>query len=220
MAESKSHSHDSAMHRELAASCPQWPAAGELLTAVVDRLESMVNADGVLLTCGNGGSAADASHIVAELVKCFRVKRPLDEKQRRQFEDNAPDAGGDTADRLEQGIRAVSLTCSTPILTAIANDCGADLVFAQQVWALARPNDVVLGLSTSGNSENVLQAFRAAKVRGCTTIGLCGEQSCKMDGLCDLLVKAPSSKTFRIQEYHLAFYHAMCALLEQRVFQK
>lgn len=206
------------IREELLSWCPGWPEAADLLGRTVDRLEEMVRADGVLYVCGNGGSAADASHIVGELVKSFRRSRPLSPQDVRAFAEVDPQNGASTAARLERGIRAVSLPCSAAAMTAIGNDCGADLIFAQQVWAMARPADVVLGLSTSGNSESVLQAFRAARVRGAGTIGLCGSAACGMDGLCDLVVKAPSTETFRVQEHHLAFYHAFCAVLEARIF--
>ena len=203
---------------ELAASCPGWGDAERYLAQVVDRLAVMVAADGVLYACGNGGSAADASHLVGELVKSFRIRRPLAEADRASFATAFGEAGASAAARLERGIRAVSLTADGAVGSAIANDCGADLVYAQQVWALARPGDVVLGLSTSGNSENVIQALRAARVKGATTVGLCGADPGRMEAVCDLLVPAPSTETFRVQEYHLAFYHAACAVLEQRVF--
>lgn len=208
----------SSVCRELETSCPDWPDAGSRLVEVVDRLQAMVDADGILWTCGNGGSAADSSHVVGELVKSFRIPRPLSAGHRDAFTQAFGEAGTAAASRLESGVRAVSLACSAPAMTAIANDCGPDLVFAQQVWALARRGDVVWALSTSGNSENVIQSLRAARVRQAGVIGLCGSADCKMDGLCDILVKVPATETYRVQEYHLAFYHAVCATLEARVF--
>ncbi len=209
---------EASIRGELAASCPGWADADAQLTRVVDRLAGMVAAGGTLYACGNGGSAADASHLVGELVKSFRVRRPLSTADQKAFVDAYGGDGASAASRLEQGIRAVSLTCCGPVMSAVANDCGADLVYAQQVWALARPGDVVLGLSTSGNSENVIQAFRAARVRGVATVGFCGADPGRMAAVCDFLVTAPSTETFRVQEHHLAFYHAACAVLEQRVF--
>ncbi|BAM05008.1 D-sedoheptulose-7-phosphate isomerase [Phycisphaera mikurensis] len=203
---------------ELRASCPGWAGGEAALSGVVGVLEAMAHAGGTLYTCGNGGSAADAGHIAGELVKSFRAERPLRVEEKQAFAEAFGEAGADMAGRLEQGVRAVSLACPAAVTTATANDCGADLVFAQQVWALARPGDVVLGLSTSGNSANVVQALRAARIRGAGTIGFTGSADSALGGLCDVLVRAPSAETFRAQEYHLAFYHAACAMLERRLF--
>ena len=203
---------------ELIASCPRWPEAATFLVETVDMLAAVVAADGVIFACGNGGSASDASHLVGELVKSFRHPRKLPDADRRAFRDAFGEEGGAMAERLERGIRAVSLPCSAAAMTAIGNDNGPDLVFAQQVWALARPGDAVIGLSTSGGSANVVAALRAARVRGAATIGMTGAAEAPMDALSDVAVKAPSDQTFRVQEYHLAFYHAFCAALEARVF--
>ena len=151
-----------------------------------------LKADKTLLFAGNGGSAADAQHIAGELVSRFLFDRP--------------------------GLRAIALSTDTSILTSIGNDYGYDRVFARQIEALARPGDVFMGISTSGNSPNVLGALEAARAKGVITVGLTGKNGGKMLDLCDHVLRAPSDSTPRIQECHLATYHLLCALVEETIF--
>lgn len=156
---------------------------------VVDMIAKAMAAGGGLLVCGNGGSAADAQHIVAELTgRFFRDRKPL---------------------------RALALHANTSSLTAIGNDYGYDKVFAREVGAHGREGDVLMALSTSGNSENVLQAIEAARDKGMTVIGLTGADGGKMRALCDLCLCVPSRSTPRIQECHILIGHTICELLEQ-----
>jgi D-sedoheptulose 7-phosphate isomerase len=162
------------------------------LAADVDRVVAMVarlmTAGGRLLTCGNGGSAADAQHIAAELTGRFlRDRRPLP---------------------------ALPLHGNTSSLTAIGNDYGYDQVFAREVAAHGRAGDILLALSTSGNSENVVRAIEAAREKGMTVIGLTGESGGKMRNLCDICLCVPSTSTPRIQECHILIGHTICELLE------
>lgn len=198
------------IHQQFGNDWPDWPQAMPVLSQVVDCLVDLAKRDGLLLTMGNGGSAADAGHIVGELAKSFRIEGTVGVEQLHDASDLDPQLLG----RLEPGIRAMSLTDASSLLTAIGNDRGYDMVFAQQVWALARPGDVVLGLTTSGNSANVVNAMRVAGWRGAMTIGMTGPTSGKVGPYCDMLVQAPAADTYRIQEYHLGFYHAMCAMVE------
>jgi D-sedoheptulose 7-phosphate isomerase len=148
-----------------------------------------LGAGGTLLVCGNGGSAADAQHIVAELTgRFFRDRRPL---------------------------RALALHANTSSLTAIGNDYGYDEVFAREVGAHGRPGDVLLALSTSGNSRNVLRAIEAARDKRMSVIGLTGEIGGKMRDLCDVCLCVPSASTPRIQECHILVGHTICELLER-----
>ncbi len=164
------------------------PLAGDVDRVVATIARSMA-AGGRLLACGNGGSAADAQHIAAELTgRFFRDRRPLP---------------------------AMALHGNTSSLTAIGNDYGYDHVFAREVAAHGRPGDVLLALSTSGNSENVLRAIEAARETRMTVIGLTGESGGKMRDLCDVCLCVPSASTPRIQECHILIGHTICELLER-----
>ena len=146
---------------------------------------------GIVMFCGNGGSAADAQHLAAELQGRFIFdRRPL---------------------------AAAALTTNTSTLTAIGNDYGFDQVFDRQVIGLGRPDDVVIGLSTSGNSSNVIRAFKAARDMGILTVGLTGRQGGKMSEISDICLKVPSDHTARIQEMHIAIGHALCEILEKEL---
>lgn len=146
-----------------------------------------------VLLAGNGGSAADAQHIAAELVSRFYFNRP--------------------------GLAAVALTTDTSILTAIGNDFGYDITFSRQVEANGQDGDVFIGISTSGNSKNVLAAIEEAKKKNITTIGFVGQKDCLMDKQCDYVVKIPSSDTPKIQESHIMIGHIICAIVEEQMFK-
>ena len=168
-------------------------SAARSLVADVDGVVTLIArsmaAGGALLACGNGGSAADAQHIVAELTgRFFRDRKPL---------------------------RALALHANTSSLTAIGNDYGYDEVFAREVAAHGRPGDVLLVLSTSGNSRNVLRAIEAARDKGMSVVGMTGEHGGKMRDLCDICLCVPSGSTPRIQECHILLGHAICELLER-----
>jgi len=145
-----------------------------------------------LLVMGNGGSAADSQHFVAEIVGRFKMER--------------------------KALPAVALSTDTSILTAIGNDYGFESIFSRQVEALAEPGDVVVGLSTSGNSPNVLKALKAAHERGCRTIGLLGKDGGNIKAACDLALVVPSTDTPRIQEGHITIIHIVCDLVEKKLF--
>ena len=171
-------------------------AADEALAAQVeDAVAACVAAlrnGGKMLFCGNGGSAADAQHWAGELVSRFYYDRP--------------------------GLAAIALTTDTSILTAVGNDYGFDQVFAKQVQALARPGDVVVGISTSGNSPNVLAALRAAREKGCVTMGLAGKNGAIVTA-CDLALLVPHERTALIQEVHIAIGHLLCKLTDHYLFE-
>ncbi len=171
-----------------------------------------------LYTCGNGGSAADADHIVGELVKGFMLSRSLDSGERSKLTRDHAEAGTYLADHLQGGLPAISLTSHPALSTAFANDVAPELVFAQQVHVYAQPGDVLLGISTSGNSTNVLHALRVARTRGVRTIALTGRSGGKMAALCDVSIRVPHDSTPNIQERHLPIYHALCIALENHFF--
>lgn len=194
------------------------PLVSELLRAVEVVLTSQ-RAGGWVYTCGNGGSAADADHIVGEFLKGFRAARPPAHDHVARLSTIDP-VWTELGPRLQWGVRAMSLNAHAAAISAIANDQHPELVFAQQLYAVGRSGDVVIGLSTSGNARNVVRALQVARARGLRTIGLTGNQPCALDALCDCVLKAPASETYRVQEFHLPLYHALCALVEEGLDQK
>lgn len=201
----------------LCARYPQWSQAAAAFAEAVRLLADCAAAGGKILLCGNGGSAADAEHIAGELMKSFLLPRPVPstfcERARALF----PQQAGEL-ERLQGGIAAIPLVSGAALPTAFANDVDGRLGFAQQVYALARPGDVVWGISTSGNSHNVNQALRVARLLSCRTLGLTGRDGGEMSSLLDVELRAPASCTPHIQELHLPMYHALCACLEALIF--
>lgn len=188
------------------------------VTAAIEMLCARFSAEGQLLLCGNGGSAADCTHIAGELAKGFLSKRALPaEDIQRLRKTGFPDAS-ELSEKLQRGVRALSLTTPDALNTAFANDVDADLIFAQQVYVYGRPGDVLMGLSTSGNSRNVIAALKVAKAFGLRTVGLTGSTGGAMASLCDVCIKAPAEKTHEIQELHLPVYHAICAAVEAELW--
>lgn len=178
-------------------------------------------AGGKVLVCGNGGSAADSEHIVGELVKGFVLPRRIPATDAVVL--HAADVAthhhsSELAEKLQRGVAAISLTGHPALATAIDNDTGRQMVFAQQVYVYGRRGDVLIGLSTSGNAGNVLRALSVARTFGLTTLGLTGSRPSRMDALCDVLLKAPASETHQIQELHLPIYHTLCLMVEQELF--
>ena len=167
-----------------------------------------------LYICGNGGSAADADHIVGELMKGFLKKRPLTENQIAAFDDKQLAAG------LMQGLPAISLHSQTAFLTAFLNDEDPSLLYAQALYALGKKDDVLLAISTSGNSQNVVNAAKTARAIGCKVISLVGSKDCKLDSLSDVIIHADHTETYRIQELHLPIYHYLCAAVVDYFFKE
>ena len=167
-----------------------------------------------LYVFGNGGSAADALHIVGELAKSFCLKRSLDS----EFLDYIPDKN--LATNLQGALPAFALVENTALITAFLNDCNPEYIYAQQVYAYARKRDTVLGISTSGNSRNVINAINAAKGRRALAIGLTGTDGGQMKSLCDCCICVPETETYRIQELHIPVYHAICLVLEEHFWGK
>ena len=193
----------------------------ETIRAAFCLLADCYRAGGKLLVCGNGGSCADCDHIVGELCKGFLSLRPLGDADRAAF---AAVPGMNDTDlalltgKLQGGLPAVSLPSQTALVSAFCNDVDASLVYAQLVWAMGKPGDLLWCLSTSGNSRNVVLAAEAARARGMRVLSLVGAKSCRLDPLSDVIVHAPSSDTYRVQEYHLPIYHWLCAGAEAYFF--
>ena len=174
-------SHQATIEQIIAVSQEPLVRAAQLM------VQTLQNGRKILL-CGNGGSAADAQHIAAELTGRYKTER--------------------------RGLPAIALTTDTSALTAIANDFGYDKVFSRQVEALANQGDLLIGISTSGNSLNILLALEQAKSIGCTTLGLTGNSGGKMNALCDINLVVPSNNTPRIQEMHILFGHILCQIVD------
>lgn len=189
----------------------------DTIQAAHDLLAESFAAGGKLLLCGNGGSACDCEHIAGELMKSFVLPRPLGKDDAADLAE-AGDANGRLAGALQQGLPCIVLNGLPGLSSAFANDEEPALVYAQQAWVYARENDVLLGVTTSGNSDNVVQAAIAAKARGAKIIGLTGQKLGRLAPLCDVLLNVPDTETFRVQELHLPIYHALCLMLEEHFF--
>ena len=175
--------------------------------------------NGTLLICGNGGSACDADHIAGELMKGFAKKRPLSDSLINEIIKIDPSRASLLAMKLQCGLPAIPLTSHAAVISAVANDNDAKLIFAQQVLALGKKGDVLLGISTSGNAENVICAMVTAKAMGMTTVGLTGPTGGAMKPFCDVLIHVPGETTSSIQELHLPVYHAICKMLEEAFYE-
>lgn len=187
------------------------------IQAAHDLLAASFASGGKLMLCGNGGSACDCEHIAGELMKSFVLPRPLGQQDAEALK-AAGDAGDRLASALQQGLPCIVLNGLPGLSSAFANDEEPALVYAQQAWVYAREGDVLLGVTTSGNSDNVVQAAIAAKARGAKIIGLTGQKLGRLAPLCDVLLNVPDTKTFRVQELHLPIYHALCLMLEEHFF--
>lgn len=193
---------------------PELSPLRATMEATVEALVACYHRGGKVLLCGNGGSAADCEHIAGELLKGFLSRRTPTDGELAAL----TPALGEEARLLQRGIPAVALTAMSGIATAFANDVSPTLVFAQQVFALGKAGDVVLGLSTSGNSANVVRALATARAMGLTTVAMTGEGGGACREVATLLLNVPATETYRVQEYHLPVYHAICAELEETLF--
>lgn len=173
---------------------------------------------GKLLIAGNGGSAADSEHIVGELMKGFENPRKLSEEYREKLCKVDDKLGNILADNLQMSLPAIALDGHVALTTAYMNDCEPLLCFAQQLNGYGNQGDVFLGISTSGNSKNILYAAAVAKAKGLKIIGLTGVKKSKLEKYADVIIHSSESRTYMIQEQHLPIYHCLCLMLEQRFF--
>ena len=181
-------------------------------------LEECFSHDGKLLIAGNGGSAADSEHIAGELMKRFRKPRPVTEEFARRMKEIDANRGEKLAKNLERGLMAIPLVAHEALSTAYINDVDGLGVFAQQLLGFGRKGDVFLGISTSGNSQNVMSAVVVAKALGITVIGLTGADGGELAKVSDVAIKVPETETYMIQELHLPVYHCLCLMLEDHFF--
>ena len=192
----------------------------EDIEAVYGILERCYENGGKLLIAGNGGSAADAEHIVGELMKGFVKRRPVTEEMKEALEKADPVRGKELSEKLQGGLPAIALVDQAALSTAFANDVDGMLSYAQQVNGYGKPGDVFLGISTSGNAENVMYAAVTAKAKGMQVVGLTGKDGGKLAGIADAAVIVPEMETYKIQELHLPVYHALCLMLEHRFYEQ
>ena len=185
--------------------------AYELIVKIYDKNKKM-------LIDGNGGSAADSEHITGELMKRFKNTRPINKELADKLISIDKKRGERLIKNLEMPLRAVPLTSHIAITTAYMNDADATGVFAQQLLGYGDKGDVFLAISTSGNSENIINACVVAKALGIKIIGLTGEKESKLSETADICIRVPETETYKIQELHLPVYHALCLMLESKYF--
>ena len=181
-------------------------------------MEETYENGGKLLVAGNGGSAADAEHIVGELMKGFKLSRKLEAGFAEQLVAENVELGGILAENLQGALPAIALDGHPALSTAYMNDCEPLLCFAQQINGYGKPGDVFLGISTSGNSQNILFAATTAHAKGMKVIGLTGAKDSKLMSMSDVCIKVPQVETYMIQELHLPIYHCLCLMLEDKFF--
>lgn len=200
----------------------RYPYLGICRDSIIKAFEEMKDSilhGGKILLCGNGGSAADCEHIVGELLKGFKMKREISSEQKEKLSVMF-DNGKYIAEHLQGALPAVSLVNLISLNTAFINDVADDMVYAQSVYGLGCSNDILIVLTTSGNSKNILNAVKIAKFKGLKTIGFTGNSGGELLYLCDVCICVPETKTYLVQEYHLPVYHAICAMLESEFFSK
>lgn len=199
----------------------RYPQLAEIQTDIIEAyllLEECYKNSGKLLVAGNGGSAADSEHITGELMKRFRKPRPIPDELATRLKEIDPERGKLLAENLECALMAIPLVAHEALTTAYINDVDGSGVFAQQLYGFGRAGDVFLGISTSGNSQNIINAAVVAKALGIKVIGLTGNKGGELAAMCDVAVKVPESETYMIQELHLPLYHCWCLMLEEKFF--
>ena len=206
--------------QELQNRYPALSVCGESIQNALTLMKETYETGGTMLLCGNGGSCADCEHIVGELMKGFLSKRKMKAEDFEKIKQQFPEDADYFSKTLQYGIPAVSLPSLAAVGTAFVNDVAADMVYAQLIYGMGKAQDLVIGISTSGNSKNVVNALKIAKAKGLKTLGLTGANPSLMDALCDVVIKVPETETYKIQELHLPVYHAICAQVEENFFER
>lgn len=199
----------------------RYPALAECkidIENAVSAIEKVYGNGGKLLLCGNGGSCADCEHISGELMKGFLKKRPLTEEKKCEMRAKCPEIDESVLEGLQDALPAIPLTSLSALNTAFCNDVEPALIYAQSVIALGKPGDLLIAMSTSGNSKNVVEAAKVAKALGLCVVALTGESGGKLKSIADVCICAPECETYKIQELHLPIYHYICAEIEKRFF--
>jgi len=201
--------------------CERYPALNYLKNQVAEAARLITDCysrGGKLLICGNGGSSADADHFAAELMKSFESPRPLDDSFKERLREISGTRGKYLGEKLEHALPAISLSSNTALTTAISNDIDPLLIFAQQIIGYGNEEDVLVGISTSGNSQNIVDATITAKALNLNVIGITGKTGGKMKQYCDVLVNVPETGTARVQELHLPVLHTICLIVENHFY--
>lgn len=206
------------MLEDLVVRNPELGTAKKDIASAFNLLKDSFENQGKLLICGNGGSAADADHIVGELMKRFSIPRAIPENLKNTLSSDYGEEGQYLAAKLEGALPAISLNGHNALSSAFANDVDAQLIYAQQVVGYGNNNDVLMGISTSGNAQNVISAMIVAKVKGMKVVGLVGRDGGEFNKYCDLLINVGGDCTPQIQELHLPVYHTLCEMLEYHFF--
>lgn len=190
----------------------RYPALKSCRKDIEEALQLLINTykqGGKVLVCGNGGSASDSEHIVGELMKGFLLTRPVTDERIPEH----------LRKSLQGSLAAISLPSQSAVLSAFSNDVEPDMMYAQLVYGYAKREDLVIGLSTSGNSKNVVHAIEIAKCLGVSTLSMTGREESKLSEISDVTIKVPETETYKVQEYHLPVYHYLCAEVEKRFFE-
>jgi len=203
---------------ELVERYPELAAVKGAIGEAYEVLEHCYATGGKLLVAGNGGSCADAEHIVGELMKGFIKRREVPDEFRERLEDIDQTEGGELAKKLQGALPAIALNGHPGLSTAFLNDVDGDLIYAQQTYGFGEAGDVLLGISTSGNARNIMYAVTVARAKGMKVIGLTGKDGGRLEMAADVPIIVPENETFKIQEYHLPIYHTLCLMLEERFF--
>ena len=208
------------MLKELLKRYPQLEVCRDALAEAVSAMIDCYKSGGKILLCGNGGSCADSDHIVGELLKGFLKLRPLSDEKKAEMKANCPIVDDELLNKLQGGLPAISLPSITALNSAFCNDVDPELIYAQPLMALGTKKDILLALSTSGNSKNVYGAVKVAKALGVKVIGLSGKMGGKLKEVSDICICVPETETFKVQELHLPVYHYLCAAVEAHFFDK
>lgn len=201
----------------------RYPVLDKVKEKIIDAyfiIEECYENDGKLLVAGNGGSAADSEHIAGELMKRFKIPRPVSNEYAKKLLSVDPERGTALAKNLEKSLMAIPLVAHEALTTAYINDVDGLGVFAQQLMGFGRKGDVFLGISTSGNSENIMNATVVARASGIKIIGLTGAIGGELAKVSDVAIQVPENETYMVQELHLPIYHCLCLMLEDRFFGK
>ena len=200
---------------ELIVRYPELSSCREEIWKTYKILENCFSNGGKLLVAGNGGSAADSEHIVGELMKGFKSPRVLNKEYQEKLKNIDPDLGKILAENLQGALPSIALDGHSALSTAYMNDCEPLLCFAQQVNGYGNEKDVFLGISTSGNSKNIIYATITAKAKEMKVIGLTGKKESKLSEIADICIQVPENETYKVQEFHLPIYHCLCLMLEK-----
>ena len=206
------------MIKELLSRYPNLNSCSDAIVNTKKELIKCYQSGGKLLLCGNGGSCSDCEHIAGELMKGFLKLRPLTDEKKTQMKAACPLVEDEMLNQLQRGLPAIPLSSFTALNSAFCNDVNAELVYAQTLIALAKEQDVLFAISTSGNSKNVVNAAKVAKALGIIVISLTGRDGGKIRELSDICICVPEIETYKIQELHLPIYHYLCAEIEKHFF--